>query len=96
VIVTMGHQPWTAGQAAAAEHGHEAAVALPYFLTRQWEAQHAGPDGVVPPPDAAANSGEHATASPPASPAQIHDQALIRLAVITEEWQKARDALRSG
>jgi hypothetical protein len=29
-------------------------------------------------------------------PEQIYDEAIIRLTVIAEEWQKARDALRGG
>jgi len=37
-----------------------------------------------------------ADASPPASPEQIYEQAMARLAVITEEWQKTRDVLRGG
>jgi hypothetical protein len=49
-------------------------------------------DGAVP-PDAAADAAGDADASPPASPEQIYEQAMARLAVITEEWQKARDAL---
>jgi hypothetical protein len=49
-------------------------------------------DGAVS-PDAAADAAGDADASPPASPEQIYEQAMARLAVITEEWQKARDAL---
>jgi hypothetical protein len=42
----------------------------------------------------AADSDGNAGASPPALPEQIYEQATIRLAVIIDEWQKARDALR--
>ena len=48
-------------------------------------------DGAVPP--AAASDERNAEASPPASPEQIYKQVMVHLAVITEEWQKARDAL---
>ena len=50
-------------------------------------------DGAVP-PEAAAHSDGNADASPPAPPEQIYQQATARLAVIIDEWQKARDALR--
>jgi hypothetical protein len=57
------------------------------------------PDKTVP-PAAASHSGDTADASPSALPEQIYDQiydeAIIRLTVIAEEWQKARDALRGG
>ena len=46
------------------------------------------------PPRTAADSDGNADASPPALPEQIYEQATIRLAVIIDEWQKARDALR--
>ena len=52
-------------------------------------------DGAVP-PDAASDAEGDADASPPASPEQIYEQAMARLAVITEEWQKTRDVLRGG
>jgi hypothetical protein len=57
------------------------------------------PDKKVP-PEAASDSGDTADASP--SPLleqtydQTYDEAIIRLTVIAEEWQKARDALRGG
>ena len=46
------------------------------------------------PPETAADSDGNADASPPAFPEQIYEQATARLAVIIDEWQKARDALR--
>jgi hypothetical protein len=49
-------------------------------------------DGAVP-PEAAADS---AGTSPPALPEQIYEQAMVRLAAIIDEWQKARDALLRG
>ena len=49
-------------------------------------------DGAVP-PGAAADAAGDAEASPPASPEEIYEQAIARLAVIIEEWQKARGAL---
>ena len=52
-------------------------------------------DGAVP-PQAATDADGNADASPPASPEQIYEQAVARLAVITDEWQKARDALLRG
>ena len=48
-------------------------------------------EGAVP-PAAAADSTGNAEAAPPASPEQIYQQAMARLAVIIDEWQKARDA----
>ena len=52
-------------------------------------------DGAVP-PEAAADSAGNADASPPALPEQIYEQATARLAVIIDEWQKARDACLRG
>ena len=52
-------------------------------------------DGAVP-PEAAADSAGNAAASPPASPEQIYEQAMARLAAISDEWQKARGALLRG
>ena len=52
-------------------------------------------DGAVP-PAAAADSDGNAEASPPALPEQIYEQAMARLAVISDEWQKARGALLRG
>ena len=52
-------------------------------------------DGTVP-PEAAADSAGTADASPPALPEQIYEQAMVRLAAIIDEWQKARDALLRG
>ena len=52
-------------------------------------------DGAVP-PAAAADSAGNADAAPPASPEQIYEQAMARLAVIIDEWQKARGALLRG
>ena len=52
-------------------------------------------DGAVP-PAAAADSDGNAEASPPASPEQIYEQAMARLAVISDECQKARGALLRG
>ena len=46
------------------------------------------------PPETAADSDGNADASLPAFPEQIYEQATARLAVIIDEWQKARDALR--
>jgi hypothetical protein len=51
-------------------------------------------DGAVP--HAAASDARSEEASPPASPEQIYEEVMVRLGTITEEWQKARDALRSG
>ena len=45
---------------------------------------------------AAADSDGNADASPPASPQKIYEETMVRFAVITEEWQKARDALLRG
>ena len=53
------------------------------------------PDGAVA-PEAAADSDGNAEASPPALPEQIYEQAMARLAVIIDEWQKARGALLRG
>ena len=52
-------------------------------------------DGAVP-PAAAADSTRNAEASPPASSEQIYEQAMARLAVILDEWQKTRGALLRG
>jgi hypothetical protein len=52
-------------------------------------------DGAVA-PEAAADSDGNADASPPAFPEQIYEQAMARLAVMTDEWQKARDACLRG
>ena len=52
-------------------------------------------DGAVP-PEAAADSDSNAEASPPALPEQIYEEAMARLAVIIDEWQKARDACLRG
>ena len=46
--------------------------------------------------EAAGHSDGNAEASPPASPEQIYQQAVARLAVIIDQWQKARDALLRG
>ncbi len=48
------------------------------------------------PPGAAADAAGNADASPPASPEEIYEETMVRFAVITEEWQKARDALLRG
>ena len=67
-------------------------------------------DGAVPPEAAADSAGNaeasnaeagnaeagNADASPPALPEQIYQQATARLAVIIDEWQKARDACLRG
>ena len=57
-------------------------------------------DGAVPPAAAADAAGNaeagNAEVSPPASPEQIYEQAMARLAVIIDEWQKARGALLRG
>jgi hypothetical protein len=45
------------------------------------------------PPEAASDSDGNADVSPPASPEQSYEEALARLAGITEEWRQARDAL---
>ena len=52
-------------------------------------------DGAVP-PEAAADADGDADASPPASPQKIYEETMVRFAVITKEWQKARDALLRG
>ena len=52
-------------------------------------------DGAVP-PGSAADSAGNADASPPALPEQIYEQATAHLAVIIDEWQKARDACLRG
>ncbi len=52
-------------------------------------------DGAVP-PEAAADPDGNADASPAASPEQMYEQAMARLAVIIDEWQKARDACLRG
>jgi hypothetical protein len=52
-------------------------------------------DGAVP-PEPAAHADGNADASPPASLEQIYQQAAARLAVIIDQWQKARDALLRG
>lgn len=52
-------------------------------------------DGAAPPGTAFHSDGT-AEASPPAYPQQIYEETMARLAAITDEWQKARDALRSG
>ena len=52
-------------------------------------------EGAVP-PAAAADSAGKVEASPPALPEQIYEQAMARLAVIIDEWQKARGALLRG
>jgi hypothetical protein len=52
-------------------------------------------DGAVP-PEAAAHSAGNADVSPSAFPEQIYQQARARLAVIIDQWQKARDALLRG
>jgi len=49
-------------------------------------------DGAVP-PAAASDSNGDVEASPPASLEQICEEAITRHAVITDEWQQARDAL---
>jgi hypothetical protein len=51
-------------------------------------------DGAVPP--AAAFDDRTAEAAPPASPEQLYQQVMVRLAAITDEWQKARDVLLRG
>jgi hypothetical protein len=50
-------------------------------------------DGAVP-PDAAADAEGDAGGEASASPEQIYEQAMAGLAVITEEWQKARGPAR--
>ena len=52
-------------------------------------------DGAVP-AETAADPAGNADASPPAFPEQIYEQATARLAVIIDQWQKARDALLRG
>jgi len=48
------------------------------------------------PPEAAPAAGDSTDTSPSASPEQIYDEAIIRLAVITEDWRKGRDVLLGG
>ncbi len=52
-------------------------------------------EGAVPPAAAADSTGK-ADAAPPVLPEQIYEQAMARLAVISDEWQKARGALLRG
>jgi len=54
------------------------------------------PQNATVPPEAAPDAGDTAEASASAVPEQIYDEAILRLAVITEEWQQARNALRGG
>jgi hypothetical protein len=54
-----------------------------------------GQDGVAP-PEAASEAAGDAETSPPASPEQIYEDAMARLAVITDEWHKTRDAPLGG
>ena len=57
-------------------------------------------EGAVPPEAAADSAGNaeagNADASPPVFPEQIYEQVTARLAVIIDEWQKARGALLRG
>ena len=48
------------------------------------------------PPEAAAEADGDADASPPAPPQKIYEETMVRFAVITKEWQRARDALLRG
>jgi len=48
------------------------------------------------PPAAASGADGNRAPFPSAFLEQIYDEALIRLAVITEEWQRARDGLGGG
>jgi hypothetical protein len=52
-------------------------------------------DGAVS-PEAAADADGNADASPPAFPEQIYEQAMARLAVIMDQWQKACGACLRG
>ena len=52
-------------------------------------------DGAVP-TEAASDTDGNTDVSPSASPEQIYEEVMARLAVITEEWQRARDALLGG
>jgi hypothetical protein len=54
-----------------------------------------GQNGMAPPEVASDTVGD-AEASPPASSEQIYEDAMARLAVITDEWQKTRDAPLGG
>jgi O-succinylbenzoate synthase len=62
---------------------------------RRMSTKRGARDGAVP-PEAAAEPAGKAEVSPPAFPEQIYEQATARLAVIIEEWQKARDACLRG
>jgi hypothetical protein len=55
-----------------------------------------GRPGRAGPTKAASDTDGNTTASPPTSPEQIYEEVMARLAVITEEWQRARDALLGG
>jgi hypothetical protein len=48
------------------------------------------------PPEAASDFSGNADAPPVAFLEQIYEEAMARLAVITDQWQTARDALRGG
>ena len=52
-------------------------------------------DGAAP-PDTAPDSDGNANVSPVASPEQIYQAGMARLAAITDQWQQARDALLGG
>jgi hypothetical protein len=62
---------------------------------RSMSTKPAAQDGAVPPQTPADPAG-NAEVSPPALPEQIYEQATVRLGVIIDEWQKARDALLRG
>jgi hypothetical protein len=62
---------------------------------RRMNSKPGAQDGAVPPETPADPTG-NADASPPAFPEQIYEQATARLAVIMDQWQKARDACLRG
>ena len=68
----------------------------PGLSSAVFEARNNRPNGAVVSPETAADSDGNAEASPPALPEQIYEEATARLAVIIDEWQKARDACLRG
>jgi hypothetical protein len=83
------------------EHGAPgcSAIALLWYGGGSQHAEHEHRSG-RPGPGGPARSGPaadgNAEASPPASPEQIYHDVMARLAVITDQWQQARDALLRG
>ena len=85
------------GRAARRSHCYRRGAAATSM--RSMSTKSATQDGAVPPavpPQTPADPAGNADASPPAFPEQIYEQATARLAVIIEEWHKARDACLRG